>query len=231
LLRVPKRSKFNGCGVEIDEAERKRKFVEIATGKPVGRARFVEAYYRSTFEAWKNYDRTGQETHHVGYNPVQVLDTDKIFADFPEVHIVHVVRNPWSGFADTIKRPFPLSLERYTWIWNVNQHLALTYAKKYANNFHILRFEDLAESAANTMKTVLGEIGLPMSDHCLHPSFNRKRLEEVYPWGTIRTPTPAANVATANELSSEQKERIRVEASVMLPLFGYDRLYSEHLAG
>jgi hypothetical protein len=230
-LRVPQRSKFRDCGLEMDEADRRRKFVELCAGKPVCRATFVEAYYRSAFEAWKNYDRTGEECATVGYNPVQLLDTDKILRDFPRGHVVHVVRNPWAGFADTLRRPFPLSLERYSWLWSVCQHLALTYRRKYPDRFHLLRFEDLAASPADTMRRALEQLGLPMSDHCLAPSFNRKRLEQVYPWGTIRTPTPQANVATANALTREQKERLLVEASVMISAMGYEEFYAKHLAG
>ena len=160
-----------------------------------------------------------------------MLDTDKILKDFSEAHVVHVVRNPWSGFADTCKRPFPLSLERYVWIWNISQHLALTYREKYDGRFHIVRFEDLAASPSDTMKGLLQGLGLPMSEQCLHPSFNGQRLERVHPWGTIVTPTSEANVATARLLDEEQRQGVRVEASAMLPSFGYDTFYADHLAG
>jgi hypothetical protein len=230
LLRVPQRSKFRDCGLVMDEDDRRRKFAAVVASKPACRATYVEAYYRSAFEAWTNYDRTGQECAMVGYNPVQVLDTDKILRDFPLGHVVHVVRNPWAGFADTLRRPFPLSLERYAWLWSVCQLLALTYRGKYPDRFHLVRFEDLAASPADTMRKVLGEVGLPMSEHCLAPSFNRKCLEQVYPWGTIRTPTPEANVATASSLDRDQIERMRVESSVMISAMGYDEFYTRHLA-
>src|SRR5262249_21273339 len=154
-----------------------------------------------------NLRRSGKEKAYLGYSPVMVLDTEKIFGDFPESHIVHVVRNPYSGYADTKKRPFPLSLDRYTWTWNLCQHMALTYAEIYPNNFHIVRFEDLVASPKETTTKLCKQLGISWSETCLYPSWNGAKLEEVYPWGTIRIPTPEANVATMNLLSGDEKSR------------------------
>ena len=144
-------------------------------------------------------------------NPVQIFDTDKILADFPDGHVIHVVRNPYSGYADTSKRPFPLGIKRYAWTWNLCQHMALTYRDKYPDRFHLVRFEDLVADPRQTMEGLLERLGLPMSDECLHPSFNAVKLEQVYPWGTIRVPTPEANLATANELSDAQKLKTELD--------------------
>jgi hypothetical protein len=222
LLRVPGRSKFRDCGLQMNEKERVAAFVKACQGKPANRATFVHAYFQSTFDTWKNVRRTGQEKYYVGYNPVQIFDTDKILADFPDGHVIHVVRNPWAGYADTSKRPFPLGIKRYAWTWNLCQHMALTYKDKYPDRFHLLRFEDLVANPAAAMEGLLKRLGLPMSPECLHPSFNGVKLEQVYPWGTVRTPTPEANLATANELNAEQKREIRTETSVMLRLLGYE---------
>ena len=152
---------------------------------------------------------------------MQVLDTDKIFADFPDAHIVHIVRNPWSGYADTCKRPFPISLKRYAWTWNYCQHLALTYQQVYPDRIHVIRFEDLIADREATMAGLLKKIELPMSEKCLAPSFNGVILEEVYPWGTIRIPTPDTNLKTAHELSQMQQAQIEAETVVMRTLLKY----------
>ncbi len=39
---------------------------------------------------------------------------DKILTDLPQAHVLHVVRNPWSAYADTKKRPVPLVARRTT---------------------------------------------------------------------------------------------------------------------
>jgi hypothetical protein len=222
LLRVPSRSKFRDCGLVMNERSRVAAFVSACEGKSLTRATFVSAYFASTFAAWTNVRRTGREEYYVGYNPVQVFDTDKILADFPDGHVIHVVRNPFSGFADTIKRPFPLGVKRYGWTWNLCQHMAVTYREKYPSRFHLIRFEDLVADTAGTMATLLSRLGLPMADECLYPSFNGVRLEQVYPWGTIRIPTPEANLATAAELSEAQRRELEGETFVMRRLLGYE---------
>lgn len=222
-LRVPARSKFRECGLVMDEARRKARFVELVGQLGRTRANLVQAFFRSTFDTWENLNRTGREIACVGYNPVQVLDTEKILADFPAGHVVHVCRNPYAGYADQFRRPFPPSLERYAHTWAYCQTLALTYARMYPGRFHIVRFEDLVADRKATASRLLAAMGLEDSDSCLYPSFNGVELKVIKPWGTIRTPTPEENMSTANELDAAQKARVRAITSVPHHLMGYDR--------
>jgi hypothetical protein len=222
LLRAPGRSKFRECGLVMDEAKRKARFIEIVGELGRSRASLVEAFYRSTFDTWENIQRTGKEKFAVGYNPVQVLDADKILTDFPEGHMIHVVRNPYAGFADQFRRPFPPSLHRYAHTWAYAQMLALTYRDMFPGRFHIVRFEDLVGNKEQTIRTLLDGLGLEFSEKCLAPSFNGVTLENIVPWGTIRTATVQENVATANELTDEQKAQVRQITAVTHRIFGYD---------
>jgi len=221
-LRTPERSKFKTAELDLDEKDRKRIFVDLLQGKPRTRANIVDAFFGSTFASWKNLNRSGKEKAFLGYSPNMVIDTEKIFADLPDAHIIHVVRNPFSGYADTKKRPFPLSLYRYTWTWSFMQHMALTYREKYPNNFHILRFEDAVLDPKTHLTALCQELGLSYSETLLHPSWNGKKMEKVYPWGTIVTPTTDANVATMRELSPQEHGEIKSLAAVMLKLMGYE---------
>ena len=225
LLRTPYRSKFKDAGLQLDEKERKALFLELLKNKPRTRANLVQAFFESTFGSWKNVQRTGKEKAYVGYSPVIALDAEKIFADFPEGHVVHVVRNPYSGYADTKKRPFPLSLKKYVWTWNIVQHMALTYASSYPKNFHIIRFEDIIQNPREQLSTLCQKMDLSDSETLAYPSWNGARLDAVYPWGTIRTPTPDVNKATMDELSADEKADIRITSTVMLKQFGYEQLY------
>jgi hypothetical protein len=68
---------------------------------------------------------------------------------------------------------------------------------------------------------LLGDIGLPMSQRCLSPSFNGVALSDVHPWGTIRSPTPDANLAAARCLSPEEQRAVAADSSVMIGALGY----------
>lgn len=221
-LRVPDRSKFRNAALQLDENDRRKAFASRMAGRTRSRGSLVSAFFESTFDAWSNYRRTGNERFYLGYSPVLVLDTEKIFADMPEAHIIHMVRNPYSGYSDTKKRPFPLSLQRYTWTWNVVQHMALTYSEKFPRNFHRVRFEDLVADPEGTMRGLAERLGVSFSESMLHPSWNGEKMESVYPWGTIRVPTTAVNVATKNELSGVEQEEIGRLAGVMMRLLGYE---------
>jgi hypothetical protein len=46
-------------------------------------------------------------------------------------------------------------------------------------------------------------------------------MSQVYPWGTIRTPTPEANRATARELSDLELEEVALRTAPYLRVLGY----------
>jgi hypothetical protein len=220
-LRVRSRSKFRDCGLEMDEKDRKREFAAYLAKHPRTRRAVVEAFFHSTFAAWTNLRRSGAERAYVGYNPVQVLDVDKFFKDFPDGHMIHTVRHPFAGYADTKKRPFPLSLERYGWTWNLCQHTALVAEQRYSGRLHILRFEDLVADPKASLGAILARMGLDWSDACSAPTFNGRKLEDIQPWGTIRKPTIAAHDATKAELTSKEQTQLMALTQLM-----YDLVYS-----
>lgn len=224
-LRTPQRSKFKHAALEIDETERKQFFVDHMKNKSRTNASLVESFFVSTFQSWKNYNKTGHEKAYVGYSPVLALDTEKIFTDMPQAHIIHVVRNPYSGYADTKKRPFPLSLKKYIWTWNIIQHMALTYSHMYPEHFHLVRFEDIAANPKETMNKLANNVGITFNESMLYPSWNGVKLEKIHPWGTILFATPEANQATMDELSLEEKIEIRATSHLMLKQLGYENLF------
>ena len=65
-------------------------------------------------------------------------------------------------------------------------------------------------------------LGIEVSDSLAKPSFNGRTLEEVYPWGTIRSATPEANRATAEELSEPERREVRTRAGLYLEALRYD---------
>jgi hypothetical protein len=219
--KTPFVSKFREHRFEMTDPDRLNSYLKYVKKNGRSRGGNVEAFFRSTFDTWKDYKKTGNQRVFVGYSPVIVVDTEKILSDLPNAHVLHIVRNPWSAYADTKKRAMPLSVNHYMTGWTQNQHLALMFKKKYPRNMHMLRFEDIIVSPKNVLGRLCEKLGLEKTDTLAHPTWNGNAMSTVYPWGTIRKPAPAVNKATAQELSSQEQDTIRSLTAPYLELLDY----------
>lgn len=219
--RTPNVSKFRHMPFDMNDDERCEIYKAYIAKTGRSRANNMAAFFSATFDAWKDYKRSGKEVFHVGYSPIIGVDGDKILNDLPGSHVLHVVRNPWSAYADTKKRPVPLSLEHYMLGWTMNQQHALKFQKQFPDRYHIVRAEDVMADSYKTLGDLLKKLGLEPNDSLRKPTWNGEELKEVYPWGTIRTPTPEANKKTAEELSKEEREFIREYTAYYQEVFGY----------
>jgi hypothetical protein len=219
--RTPRVSKFRHMPFDFSDDARCEIFRRYVGSKSRSRAANVEAFFRASFDAWKDYNRTGKEQVWVGYSPILVVDADKILTELPAAHFLHVVRNPWSAYADTKKRAVPLSLASYMLGWTVNQYYALLNREKFPDRMHIVRIEDVMQDSIKTLGPICDRLGLQVTDSLKAPSWNGNRLEEVFPWGTIREATPEANRLTAQELTPAEREEVRLRSGQYLEPFGY----------
>ncbi len=204
--------------------DRKKAFVAWMQGKDRTRKNLVEAYYRSTFAAWSTYKKTGKEKIFVGYSPIIAVDTDKMVSDFPDAIMLHIVRNPYAAYAETKRRPVPYSLDRYVRTWSMVQLAALSFADTYSRNMLVVRYEDMVEDKEAFFKKLCKKLGIPYSPTMTYPSWNGKRLEHQYPWGTIEIPTEKANIQTVKELTRSEYNRIKSLSMVINRVLGYDNI-------
>ena len=220
--RTPHVSKFRHMPFDFSDDERRDRYEEHVSRLGRSRGANVEAFFRATFEAWKDHRGTGEERVYVGYSPIVSVDAEAILEDLPGAQVLHVVRNPWSAYAETKRRPVPMSLPSYLLGWTTNQHLALIARAREPERVHIVRLEDLLEDPRAALDPVCSALGLRADDTLLRPSWNGEQLEEVYPWGTIRRATPDANRETAAELTKEEREEVRLRAGPYLASLGYE---------
>lgn len=219
--RTPYVSKFRDTPFDFSDEERCTIFESYVAKSSRSRARNVEAFFRATFDAWKDYKRSGKEKVWVGYSPILVVDAETILTELPSAHFLHVVRNPWSAYADTKKRPVPLSLSSYMLGWSLNQYYALLNREKFPDRMHIVRIEDVMEDSVKALAPVCQKLGVDVTESLKTPSWNGNKLSEVFPWGTIRKATTEANLKTARELSSTEREEVRMRSGPYLEKFGY----------
>lgn len=219
--RTPQVSKFRHMPFDFSDDERGQIYEQYVNETGRSRGNNMAAFFRATFDAWKDYVRTGEQSVYVGYSPIIVVDADKILNDLPEAHFLHVVRNPWSAYADTKKRPVPLNLHHYMLGWTMNQYYALYFREKFPGRLHIVRAEDVMADSYQTLGDLVGKLGLEPAESLRKPTWNGKELEEVYPWGTLRKVTPEVNRATAEELSAQERDAIREYTWQYLDVFDY----------
>lgn len=224
FLKTPQRSKFKNCGMKMSEKDRKDFFLIILNNKlgdgPLKRSDYVQAYFDSTFLSWKNYHNKINVNFWVGYNPQMIMDTDKVFQDFPEAHVIHIIRSPFAAYADHLTRPFPTSIETYCKLWNTTQLYALNYSGKYTN-FNIIRIEDFFQDKKRIMKSLCEGIGIKYDPILLYPSFNAKKLTSLPPWGAVKEPTLKYNKEAAARLTKDQIKKISIECAFMLNRLDY----------
>jgi hypothetical protein len=219
--RTPRVSKFRHLPFDFSDDERGALYQRYVAEHGRSQGTNVAAFFRATFDAWKDYWRSEEERVYVGYSPIIIVDADKILRDLPHAHVLHIVRNPWSAYADTKKRPVPLSMRDYMIGWTLNQFHALHFRQQFPGRVHIVRLEDALDNPRDVLGAVCAALGLDTADTLHTPSWNGVKLDEVYPWGTIRRATPQANRATADELSPQERADVEALAWQYLDAFDY----------
>src|SRR5205814_10015731 len=101
------------------------------------------------------------------------------------------------------------------------RHFALLYRQLYPGHVHVVRIEDVMADPGGTRGPVCEALGLERAETLRGPSWNGAPLDEVYPWGTIRKADPAANRATALELTDAERSEVRARAWPYLDTFDY----------
>ncbi|MGR9577011.1 MULTISPECIES: sulfotransferase family protein [Pandoraea] len=226
FLRKKNGSKFKNADLELNEADRVAEFQKLLGEGPHSRRQVIEAFFRSTFTAWKNYYTTPQEgMRHVGYSPAIGIDADRLVRDFPNVRIMHIVRNPFSAYRDTKRRPFPQPLSKYLITWNIYHSTVEMYARMFPENVRIFRYEDLVGDKKAFMTDVADFIGVKFEESMLYPSWNGKEIkDDIAPWGTVLKSTPEYNEAIIDELNDAEKAQIVHGTTALARHFKYDEV-------
>lgn len=224
FLRKRNGSKFKDADLDLKEEDRKRYFVEFLGEGEHKRRDVIEAFFKSTFKAWKNYygNCTEDDGVYVGYSPAIGIDAGRMIKDFPEMKIMHIIRNPFSAYRDTKRRPFPQTLERYMITWNIYHSTVAMYEGMYPENVKIFRYEDLVHDKKKFMNEVAKFVGVPFEESMLYPSWNGKEITtDIAPWGTVLRSDENYNASIIDELSDDERKQIKMASKALALHFGY----------
>jgi len=226
FLRKKNGSKFKEADLVMDEKERIASFVSLLGKGPHFRRHVIEAFFKSTFAAWKNYyTQPSDQKVYVGYSPAIGIDADRIVRDFPDVRIMHIVRNPFSAYRDTKRRPFPQPLSKYLITWNIYHSTVDMFARMYPNNVRIFRYEDLVADKSMFMHGMSEFVGVDFKPTMLYPSWNGTEIKDaIAPWGTVLKSTEDYNREIIDELSDAERKQIIDGTAALARHFGYDKV-------
>ena len=224
---TPESSKFKNAPLDLSDADRLAAFERALDGRPHATGDIVHAFFQATFEAWKNCRRPANVRAYVGYSPAIVVDAPRILADLPDAHVLHVVRNPWSAYADTKRRAVPLPVLEYMRGWVLNQQHALAYRELHRGRVHLLRFEDMTADSSRVLGEFCAGLGLDRSDTLGETTWNGEPLGSVPPWGVVNSRTPASNRDRAATLSPAEQRTIAAMAGPLLDTLGYRDFLSQ----
>lgn len=225
-LRKRHGSKFRDVGLVMNEENRRLIFKRILNGENLSRAKVIEAFFKSTFEAWENLSTKIEDTSiYVGYSPAIGIDAPRLIRDFPEVKILHIIRNPFSAFFDTKRRPFPQPILKYLITWNIYHSTANIYANLYPSNMQIFRYEDLVKDKVAFMNSVCDFLDVPFNPALLYPSWNGVELSgDIAPWGTVLRSTEEYNIEVIDRLSDQEKQIIEISTKAVARQFNYHQV-------
>jgi hypothetical protein len=226
-LRKRNGSKFRDVNLMLDEKNRIEIFSRELGTPPHFRRQVIKAFFQSTFSAWENcYTRPGDQSFYVGYSPSIGIDSERLIRDFPNIKIIHIVRNPFSAYRDTKRRPFPQSISRYMITWNIYHSTVEMYTKLFPDNVRIFRYEDLVADKHSFMRNLAAFVGVPYDKSMLYPSWNGENIEnEIAPWGTVLRSTEEYNIKIIDELSKDEKDIIAASSKALAVHFGYDKVH------
>lgn len=225
-LRKRHGSKFKDAELVMDENKRVEAFIKRLGAPPHLRRNVIEAFFRATFDAWENYYvKPKDDMIYVGYCPAIGIDANRMVADFPNIRIMHIVRNPFSAYRDTKRRAFPLPLNRYLITWNIYHSTAEMYAQMYPQNVKVFRYEDMVADKQKFMTGVCEFIGADFNQSMLYPSWNGRDISDmIAPWGTVLRSTEEYNRNVIDELSADERQSIAHATKALALHFGYDEI-------
>jgi hypothetical protein len=158
-------------------------FRECLAPKVTSRRQVLDAFMTAFFNAWLDYQNlyrspklyTTAFTPRVNMYPQHV---EQFFRDYPDGHIISVLRDPFSWLASAKKhrRPTPDMKQASTMnlmsLWEQSTLCAKRNKSKYGDRYHVVLFSDLVSDPRGLLSALCNVFRLSWSENLLNPTFN-----------------------------------------------------------
>ncbi len=212
-------SKFRNFKVDVNFEQWRKSFEINFQSMPSTRRAVLIAYINSFFENWLNRAASGQERAFLGHCPVVNVDFDKIHQDFPEIRMLHIVRSPYSGYADMRFRRPEVCVEAYCQKWNLVNSMAVAFEKKYPDNIKCVPYLSLLTKREQTLVQLCQWLKIDFDPLLLEPTWNAKPILGLYPFGGVRIASVEHEYNYKDELKESELDAIKSSTEGIRGLF------------
>ncbi len=221
--------KFAGFEADVD-LDAWRSAFEATIDESSGRGEVVSSWIRAFFASWRDGpDATDRMP--VGHCPVLALDWDLLAADLPDARMVHVVRSPFAGFPDTVRRRPGMSAEGFAARWSLVNTVAALHAARRPDRFRVIRYEALLHDRAKAMASLAEWLGLDFDDTLLTPTWNGTELAGAGPFGGVPVNSAAHERANILALEAGAREILSIHTAAARALCSVDDVGADIGAG
>ncbi len=154
----------------------------LATWPMTSRRHVLDAYLTASFNAWLDYRGlyAAPKRYVTAFAPRVTMtpgSAERFFADYPDGHLVTIVRHPGSWLTSALRSP---SLTREhggdpvaaLGIWSTSAGASLEAAARLGSRVTVMLFDDLVHRTQEAMRHLCARLGLDFHPCLLMPTFN-----------------------------------------------------------
>jgi len=148
--------------------------------RPPSERDILNCYLTSLFNAWlDNQNLYGDDKRWVvAFAPRLAWGKggDRFFETYPDGRVISILRDPWSWYTSARGRERAeggLGMDRLLERWKQSVREMLAGKERYGSRLSVVRFEDLVSDTEQTMRALVGYLGIDFDPQLCVPTFNR----------------------------------------------------------
>ena len=157
----------------------------------------LDLFFTSFFAAWDRGDNDPLApqpvSYYAGFAAVMAANgdaVDRFFRDYPDGHLVSIIRNPRNWLPSAVNKPKSRSqfngTEKALGVWRRSAEGMRRNAERYPGKVTLLEFERLISDTETVMRRFARRLGLDYDPTLAIPTFNGEPLESNSTFTTVK---------------------------------------------